>query len=216
MAAAEEEARQKALKALREKQDMLIAIKERKAEGQLLKYYANEKYKVAVAERDPDGYLPIHWAAEAQCKQNVFEVLLEGYPEGVKELTNKTKEKPGGDAVLHTICKGIITADTEKAFKVKVSDKEGAIQCLVAAYPEACSMRIKGKLPIHNASRSNTPAGAIESLVDAYPGSCEEKEEGEDLYGLGPGDGNLPLHSACLKVLADGVVDDEALRRTEG
>ena len=72
MAAAEEEARQKALKALREKQDMLIAIKERKAEGQLLKYYANEKYKVAVAERDPDGYLPIHWAAEAQCKQNVF------------------------------------------------------------------------------------------------------------------------------------------------
>ena len=172
MAAAEEEARQKALKALREKQDMLIAIKERKAEGQLLKYYANEKYKVAVAERDPDGYLPIHWAAEAQCKQNVFEVLLEGYPEGVKELTNKTKEKPGGDAVLHTICKGIITADTEKAFKVKVSDKEGAIQCLVAAYPEACSMRIKGKLPARLLPKSpSTPpphAAAASECVDGH------------------------------------------------
>ena len=83
MAAAEEEARQKALKALREKQDMLIAIKERKAEGMLLKYYANEKYNAHVKERDPEGYLPIHWAGEAQCKQNVFEVLLVKYMAGI-------------------------------------------------------------------------------------------------------------------------------------
>ena len=124
MAAAEEEERQKRLKALKEKNDMLIAIKERKAEGQLIKYYANEKFKVAVAERDAEGYLPIHWAGEAQCKQNVFEVLLAAHPDGVKELTNKTKERQGGDMTLHLMCKGIITADTEKAFKIKVADKE--------------------------------------------------------------------------------------------
>ena len=52
MAAAEEEERQKRLKALKEKNDMLIAIKERKAEGQLLKYYAHEKYREHVKEWD--------------------------------------------------------------------------------------------------------------------------------------------------------------------
>jgi len=215
MAAAEEEARQKALKALREKQDMLIAIKERKAEGMLLKYYANDKYKPAVKERDTEGYLPIHWAGEAQCKQNVFEVLLSAFPEGVKEVTNKTKERPGGDMTLHLLCKGTITADTEKAFKQKTVDKEGAIQTLVAAYPEASRLRIKGKLAIHNAARSNTPAGAIEALVDANPTSCQEKEEGDDI-GLGPADGNLPLHSACLKKLADGVIEKLVQTYREG
>ena len=176
MAAAEEEARQKALKALREKQDMLIAIKERKAEGQLLKYYSNEKYKVACWERDPEGYLPIHWAGEAQCKQNVFEVLLDAYASGVKEETNRTKEKPGGDLVLHLLCKGIITADTDKAFRIKVEDKKGAIEVLVNAYPDACKLRIKGKLALHNAARSNTPALGIAILVDANPDAVRAPE----------------------------------------
>ena len=207
MAAAEEEARQKALKALREKQDMLLAIKERKAEGMLIKYYAIPKMMVATEERDTDGYLPIHWAAEAQCKQNVFEVLLAANPKAVTELTNKTKEKPGGDMTLHLLCKGFIQADTEKAFKQKVLDKEGAIRVLVAAYPEATNLKIQGKLALHNACRSNTPPDAVAALVDANPSACEEIEEGEDIYGLGAPDGNLPLHSACLKALADGVVE---------
>ena len=141
MAAAEEEARQKALKALREKQDMLIAIKERKAEGQLVKYYANEKYAVAILERDTDGYLPIHWAGEAQCKQNVFEVLLCGYPAGAKEKTNKTKEKPGGDLALHLLCKGIIAADTDKQMAAKVVDKTVRAAHIVAHSPRTRARR---------------------------------------------------------------------------
>ena len=148
MAAAEEEARQKALKALREKQDMLIAIKERKAEGMLLKYYANEKYNAHVKERDPEGYLPIHWAGEAQCKQNVFEVLLAAHPDGVKELTNKTKERQGGDMTLHLMCKGIITADTEKAFKIKVADKEVSARPLLR--PSSIHGRTARSIHIHS------------------------------------------------------------------
>ena len=216
MAAAEEEARQKALKALREKTDMLIAIKERKAEGMLVKYYANDKYKEHVKERDPEGHLPIHWAGEAQCRQHVFEVLLAAYPEGIKELTNKTKERPGGDHTLHLLCKGIITAETEKAMRTKIEDKKGAIETLVQAYPGATKLRLKGKLPLHNAARSNTPPEGIVCLVDAYPEACQMAEEGDDIYGLGSADGNLPLHSACLKKLADGVVEKLVATYKEG
>jgi len=86
----------------------------------------------------------------------------------------------------------------------------------VTAFPEACKTRIKGKLPLHNAARSNTPVGAIDALVEAYPDSCQQSEEGDDLYGLGTADGNLPLHSACLKKLADGVVEKLVATYTEG
>ena len=47
-------------------------------------------------------------------------------------------------------------------------------------------------------------------------GQCQESEEGDDLYGLGSADGNLPLHSACLKKLADGVVEKLVATYTEG
>jgi hypothetical protein len=172
MAAAEEEARQKALKALREKQDMLIAIKERKAEGQLIKYYANDKFKVATWERDPEGYLPIHWAGEAQCKQNVFEVLLCAYPEGVKELTNKTKEKPGGDGVLHLLCKGIIVADTEKAFNTKVLDK--AVKLPLTAHGSYLQLRMRPGL-WRAGSAGSSASRRQEQRVDSACAACPQR-----------------------------------------
>ena len=110
---------------------MLTAIKERKQEGQLLKYYANEKYQPYTAEWDKDGWLPIHWAGLAQCKPNVFEVLLEGCPDGAKQRTRKTKEREGGELALHLICQGTITADTEKALAQKIVDKGQAVALLV-------------------------------------------------------------------------------------
>jgi len=202
MAAAEEEERQKRLKALKEKNDMLIAIKERKGEGQLLKYYAHEKYREHVKEWDAGGWLPIHWAGEAQCKPNVFEVLLAAMPEGVKEYTKTTNDspKPGGDLPLHLLCQGAITADTEKALMNKTLEKAGAVKVVVEAWPEATWTRVRGKLPLHLATKSGAPAGAVEALVDAYATGCSEKEEGEDGFE------NLPLHNATLKRASDDVV----------
>ena len=57
----------------------------------------------------------------------------------------------------------------EPAVCARINGWQGAVQTLVTAYPEACKTRIKGKLPLHNAARSNTPTGAIDALVDAYP-----------------------------------------------
>ena len=79
-----------------------------------------------------------------QCKQNVFEVLIAAYPEGIKELTNKTKERPGGDCTLHLLCKGIIQADTEKALANETAGQtqppsltQQQIQALAAALSSA-------------------------------------------------------------------------------
>lgn len=191
MAAAEEEARQKALKALKEKNDMLIAIKERKQESQLLKYYANDKYKEHVKEKDKDGMLPIHWAAHAQCKNNVFECLLEAFPEGIKE---KTKD---GLYCLHMLCSGVISGDTEKAIANKIKDKNEAVATLVKAFPNPTWIKVDGKLPIHQASKNGAPEGAIAALLEGYAEGAKIKEEGEG------GDGNLALHNAAISLKDD-------------
>ena len=65
MAAAEEEARQKVLKELKEKNDMIINIKERKNDQVVAKYYdpAASKWYINAREFDKEGSLPLHVAA---------------------------------------------------------------------------------------------------------------------------------------------------------
>ena len=194
MAAAEEEARQKVLKELKEKNDMIINVKERKNEGMILKYYAAPKWAPNAQEFDKEGYLPLHWAAEAQAKNTVVEVLLQAFPGGAKLVT---KGEGKGDLPLHLALTKPVTADTAKALAARIESMGLMIDLLVKAYPDACSIKQRGILPLHNSCTYQAPIGAVQALINQYPEAAQVPQDGT---------GNLCLHLACLKGSSDEVV----------
>ena len=144
MAAAEEEARrlaeearQKILQELKEKNDMILSIKGSKNETQVVKYYATPKNKANVAEFDKEGYLPLHHACEAHVNATIVDKLLEIYPEGAKLVT---KGEGKGDLPLHLACMKSVTGDTAKALTARIESVDLMIEAIVNAYPEACTI----------------------------------------------------------------------------
>ena len=194
MAAAEEEARQKVLKELKEKNDMIINIKERKNEGPVLKYYAAPKFKPNAAEFDKEGYLPLHWACDAQAKNTIVDVLLEAYPDGAKMVT---KGEGNGDLPLHLACMKTVTGDTAKALAARIESMGLMITSMIKAYPEACAIKQRGVIPMHLACTYQAPIGALQAHIDQYPQGCSVPADGT---------GNLPLHLACLKGSSEEVI----------
>lgn len=192
MAAAEEEARQKVLKELKEKNDMIINVKERKNESLVLKYYAAPKTAPNATEYDKEGALPLHWACDAQAKDKVVEVLLKAYPEGVREK-NKDGELP-----LHLAVQKEVTADTAKALAARIESMGNMIGILVKGYPDACVIVQKGSVPLHIACTNKCPVAAVKNLIEPHPESCAIKQEGT---------GNLPIHLAALKGASDEVIE---------
>jgi hypothetical protein len=149
--AATEEDRQKILQELKEKNDMILSIKGSKIETQVVKYYAT--HKANVAEFDKEGYLPLHHACEAQANATIIDKLLEIYPEGAKLVT---KGEGKGDLPLHLACMKSVTGDTAKALAARIESVDLMIEAMVNAYPEACTIKQRGALPLHLSSYSNT------------------------------------------------------------
>jgi len=183
--AATEEDRQKILQELKEKNDMILSIKGSKIETQVVKYYAT--HKANVAEFDKEGYLPLHHACEAQANATIIDKLLEIYPEGAKLVT---KGEGKGDLPLHLACMKSVTGDTAKALAARIESVDLMIEAMVNAYPEACTIKQRGALPLHLACAHQFPLGAVTTLIKQHPDACKVLAEGS---------GNLPLHLACLK-----------------
>lgn len=197
MAAAEEEARQKVLKELKEKNDMIVNIKERKNEGPVLKYYVIPKYMPNAAEFDKEGYLPLHWACEAQAKNTIVDVVLAAYPEAAKTLTKPVGGEGGGDLPLHLACMKPVTGDTAKALAMRIESMGHMITSMIKAYPAACSMKQRGVVPLHLACTYQAPIGAVQAHIAQYADGCKVPADGT---------GNLPLHLACLKGSSEEVI----------
>ena len=129
-------------------------------------------------EEDEDGDLPLHIAASNK-SQAFCKILVDAYPESVR------RENSFGYLPIHYAC---------------YNGRPDTLEYLFRLYPKSLTMRVNGKLPIHEAANrpGKNTAGIIKFLLRHDP-DCVKKTIVSEFRGdyHCQGNGALPLHIVC-------------------